>query len=853
MNFASRQVTMLITAIMIVTASHSAHAGELHQDIDALASYRFGDSRAPLQRIADAVHAAAAGLPESPCTVDELESLFSDMLVKNISVEAKRFICRLLGEIGGARAIDALSQTLRDESLFSAALVALEQNPSSESANALLNALTNATPEKRAAILAALGRQGNPDSIAALTEALDDAAPAIMVAAAQALADVAHPDACRALTAKIMDAATETWLLLADACLNCAETLRDEDANAALEMLEKLRRPEFPTHIRIAAIDGLMRCSPEKARELLLEALQDDNAELAHDALMLARVNPATEVVKVLTSLLQQAANERKPALLSILSDFGDASALPAVLEMADHEQPEVRRAALHTIGVLGNAEQTDFLLERGTSGSAAEQRIAREVLARLADPATDAKLLAIATGRGDEAVRIAAINALAERRAEDAAQALSALAIRSAPAIREASVKALRVLAPPAMLPDLLKLAAPRGLEPIREVPAQTLAQTALRIPEPAVRADAVIAALNNASDATVRILLLETLSLIGGDQAFEAIRSYPETTDTEIRRAVVDTLSRFQSPEALGELRGILLIERDEGVRARAYSGYVAALRNAAQMALYEVTSHIETACAEAKNTAEKREFLAAITQLPSLATLEISREMTSDDTVAAEALRALLQLSVALAGAYPDEARESLEQVIAAKAATDAMLQEAQQALNFTTRFDGHIMAWAVAGPYYEANTSAEALFSREFPPEVNADNANWRILRTFPDAEPAYALELDRVIGGDDRVAFLRTKITAAEEGDAVLELGTNDGCRVWWNNTLVHGVNTGRALVPGEDKVTVQLTAGENDLMIAVFQHGAAWRATARLVDQNGQTLPGIVCRPAIAE
>ena len=84
-------------------------------------------------------------------------------------------------------------------------------------------------------------------------------------------------------------------------------------------------------------------------------------------------------------------------------------------------------------------------------------------------------------------------------------------------------------------------------------------------------------------------------------------------------------------------------------------------------------------------------------------------------------------------------------------------------------------------------------------------------------------------------------------------EAVLELGTNDGCRIFWNGALSHALNAGRALTPGEDKLPVQLAAGENDLVIAVFQQGGAWGATARLVDKNGQPIAGLKCRPAISE
>jgi hypothetical protein len=149
---------------------------------------------------------------------------------------------------------------------------------------------------------------------------------------------------------------------------------------------------------------------------------------------------------------------------------------------------------------------------------------------------------------------------------------------------------------------------------------------------------------------------------------------------------------------------------------------------------------------------------------------------------------------------------------------------------------------MMTWEMAGPYFEEQTQASVLFERSFPPETDSETANWRVLPLLVDADPAFALELDRVVGGEERVVYLRTFVTAAADADAILELGTNDGCRVWWNGNLIHALNAGRPLVPGEDKLPVHLNQGVNTLMLSVFQQGGAWRATARLTDPQGQPL-----------
>ncbi len=844
----------LATAIVLPSPVAFSQEMSLEEAMTALADFEFGKSRAPLQHISEAVRAAAAEHPEIEHTASELEALLSDMLAADISLEAKRFICRMLGEIGASRSVEALAAQLTDEALFHTALAALEQHPGSDAAAAMVQALAEASEDARLAIVEALGRQGHPDAIEPLTGLLQDEQDAMRIAAANALAAIQEPESCRVLLSEIADADDVQRLLLADAFLRCADVLCETAPTAVEGVLEQLWTEDAPTHVRIAAVGALMQCRPDRAPNLLLEALQDPCPIYSREALMLARrTTPDDTLIGVLSALLDTAPDERKPALIDVFAEVAGpsvtTSSFPPLLKS---ETPAVRRAALNALSVLGGGTKVGLLLEHATTGPADEQRIAREVLTRMPGTGTDARLLEIARDqRAEEAHRLRAIIALAERRVEEASPTLLSLAAHAAPSVREEAVRALRTLASPEMLPDLLGLIVPRGLEPIREQLPMTLAQTAERIPEPEMRAQPIIDALDAATRREERILLLETLGLIGDEQAFEAVRSYPETTDIDVRRAMVAALVRFQSPAALGELRAILFTERNPEIRARAYSGYISALRNATELALHEVNPHVQTAYEQAKTVAAKRDLVAAVTQLPSLTTMQLVAELADGDEVSAEAVRALLRIAAALAGAYPEEAREHLEGIIAREDVPEPVIAEAREALAFMGRFEGYIMSWALAGPYYEPYVMAEALFEYSFPPEKDPDLGNWRILPTLPDAEPPYALELDRVLGGNERVAFLRTTIHAPEAQEAVLELGTNDGCRVWWNGTLIHSLNVGRALTPGEDTLPVTIESGENDLMIAVFQHGAAWGATARLVTPDGHPVPGLRYTPAL--
>ena len=102
-----------------------------------------------------------------------------------------------------------------------------------------------------------------------------------------------------------------------------------------------------------------------------------------------------------------------------------------------------------------------------------------------------------------------------------------------------------------------------------------------------------------------------------------------------------------------------------------------------------------------------------------------------------------------------------------------------------------------------------------------------------------------LALAQILGGFDRVVYLRSTITSATAQDVVLETGSNDGIKVWWNGEMIHGLNVARGLAAGQDQLPVSLKAGDNTLVMAIYQHGGDWGAAARLRTKDGKPVAGL--------
>ena len=73
----------------------------------------------------------------------------------------------------------------------------------------------------------------------------------------------------------------------------------------------------------------------------------------------------------------------------------------------------------------------------------------------------------------------------------------------------------------------------------------------------------------------------------------------------------------------------------------------------------------------------------------------------------------------------------------------------------------------------------------------------------------------------------------------------LEIGTDDGVKVWLNGEVVHSRNAMRGFKEAEDKLKVALKSGWNVLLLKITQGGGDWSAAVRIKDADGGRLKGL--------
>lgn len=131
------------------------------------------------------------------------------------------------------------------------------------------------------------------------------------------------------------------------------------------------------------------------------------------------------------------------------------------------------------------------------------------------------------------------------------------------------------------------------------------------------------------------------------------------------------------------------------------------------------------------------------------------------------------------------------------------------------------------WHVVGPF-DNGPKSDGL-DRVFAPEkaVNLKGAylgkggkvRWATVR--PDAEGYVDLQALLAPNDENSVSYLYRRVESPGEQEATVQLGTDEGAKLWINGNLVYTHRTAREVKPAEDSVKVKLQKGPNAILLKV--------------------------------
>ncbi len=831
----------------------AAICGAADEDpLTALQTYRYGQVPGIPQAVENAVR-AATGTP----AIVEAEARLVAIVESDAAFDAKDIACRQLRVIGTDRAVPALAKLLGDPELNSIARYALEAIPSEAAANALREALRTTSGTPLLGVINSLGARKERESVAALLPLLERPDTATVAAALLAIGRIGSQGALEVLRAvavhydpSVGDGGLRTKVNLApevkaalppasvlDAFILCAEGLeRDGLAEYAAQVYSRAHDAAMaPTASRMAALRGLVRLDPAQAVVAIAGHLREGDALARRTAAGFIRLLPEA-AMPLLMPTLSALPPEQLAAVIPVLAARDQASLVDHFLRWSESPDSGVRLASLVALGeTLGTAESVARLLQLAETATGAEREAARRALRQVRGAAADAAL-ATAVAHGETAQRAEAIRAIGPRGAKDATAALLAAATDQNAPIRLAALEALAETAGPAEQGAVLGhlLAARDDRE--RDAAARTLVAITRRDSDFERGVAALTSALDGAS-VPAQVSLIECLAQLGGPTALNRVAKATADPSGEVQAAAVAALAGWPDASARDPLREVVQSTANPTLRTVALRGYLQLIgeveKNPAQL-----LADYREAMSLATRADERRMVLSGLAAVPEVGALELALRHLTDAELRSEAALATAKIARAVAGSSPGPAREAAERVLAMDVGNSIKAQ-ARDVIAYLERGEGFIRDWQLAGAFSKEGATDRELFDVAFPPEVGGA-ASWRRVQAENGLVP-----LDRLLGGNNRVAYLKATLRSERSQRVRFELGSDDGAKVWLNGEVIHANNVNRGYSPAEDRFEGRLQAGDNRLLVKVTQGTGGWTLGIRVRAVDGTEPEGV--------
>jgi HEAT repeat protein len=585
-----------------------------------------------------------------------------------------------LQRIGKAESVPLLTKLMSDPDKHTRdyARRALEKNPDAGATEALLKELAGAKEARwRIGLINALGDRRAQTAVKPLTQALGDSDPSVAKAAAGALSRIGGPESAEALFAVLAKPAGPVSTKAAQGLIDMAEEMAAaQDMAGAAKMYGSVYEwaskataapgSMVPISIRVAASVGLIVTDPDRGTKEIVTLIQDDNPKMRGAAVQAARQSTSEAPARALTKLLPTLKSDSRVQVLGLIGDRKDASSENAVIQALADKDEAVSLAAAEALSRLGTEGSAKALFESAVNGRGNVKKASQDGLASMAGPQADALVKARAAS-GDPKARAVAINLLGQRRSEGATKLLAAYASDAEESVSAAAFQAMVNVADAVDPAALADLVAQTRSSGPRAAGVTALKAVLAKAPDREAAAQIVIARMNKAEGQT-KLALLTSLSSAGGAAALKAVTEAARASDEALRDAGIRTLSEWPDYEATPILVDIASNGQTDLTHC------VLATRGALRLIAANWTAPLDsrvTLCLKlldvARRDDEKRLAIAALGTIPSARAANRLLQLAKDQNFKAEAGLAAVTLAGTVLMIDPQAAQDLAQKVL------------------------------------------------------------------------------------------------------------------------------------------------------------------------------------------
>jgi len=644
----------ILMSILVLFASLSFASTRLSMDSDSdivsdvkkvlteIALYDYGQSRESLASLRELVKSSL----DSPDLKHRIEKEMIAFLESDATFAGKQFICEQLSIIGTKEAVPTLIKMLSDEESYDIAFFALQRIPDLAVDLALCDILPKTEHKVKIGVINLLGERQDVNAVRQLESLVYDEDLQIALSAATALGKIADSHAMEALKKARSKIAGEVHDRVLDAYLRCADKLADAgNTNQAASVHQDIYENEELTHIRAAALRGLVRTDKGGASDIILVALKRENMDLQSVAIGLIReLPPSADLTKIILEC-PNLSGLGQIQLLAAFADREETAAHQAVLDAVKHYDEAVRVASLQTLARVGDGSDISLLLKVAAEASGSEREAARGSLDLLRGDTVNQKIMALIPS-ADPNVKAELVRSLGQRNVISATDTLLKTAVDPDQSVRRESFKSLAIVASPQSIDELIQLLINEKNSGVRDEAERTLVLVSQKIPDISNQARAVLAVLPSVEDIEAHSSLLEVAGRIGDKNALPVLRNELKNENPENQKAAIYALSAWPDAEPIDDLLEVVKTSDNDTHKILALRGYIDLVKIRSDRPHKESIVLFKTAMDFATEATEKKMVLSGLGRLWSVETLKVSAQYLDDPDIKPEAEAALIR---------------------------------------------------------------------------------------------------------------------------------------------------------------------------------------------------------------
>lgn len=600
---------------------------------------------------------------------DEVRAKALAVLKSDAPLEQKAAACRELARVGDEGCVPVLAGMLGDEKLSHLARYALEPIPDKSVDEALRAALNKVNGKLLCGVISSIGVRRDAAAVELLGRHLNHTDGDVVRTAAISLGRIGTAAAGDTLLAALKHAPGDRVARICDGLLSCGTHLAAEATQGeAKKIYDGMLAQDLPVRFRAAALRGLVLCDPADRVKLLTSMIHDKELCVFAMALRVAVELKDEQVTGVLVSEAAQLPPARLVPVVGVLGQRRDKAALPTLLDMTKAGDSAIRIEAIQAVAEIGDASAVPVLVELIKDQDDKISRAAAMALAGLPGSEVDAAIAAILE-KPDLMLRTRMLEIAGQRRMAGALPAIVKGMSDADLSVRTVAIRSYGEVADMSGIPLLVDML-------VKSTDDRELATYEKVIgPLCSIAADkdacaaALISALAKARPA-VKAALLRILQGVGGAGALQAVRGAVDDADKDVHAAAVRVICEWKSADAAPVLLDLAQHSTEQVDRILALRGYLG-LAVQRGVSAQDKLAICRQAAPLVQRAEEKRMLLGALTGLPNAAALDLIVSYLDDPAVNREAVTTVLSIV---------EKRPKLQQTAATKAALEKVLQVA-----------------------------------------------------------------------------------------------------------------------------------------------------------------------------